>query len=76
MAVMNGRFPPRIAIKYMPGCQFKRSYVDRIKLCDRIRTISSTQPNLAAAILMQAAPLLTSHNLCDRLTLCGTRNSF
>ena len=37
-------------------------------------TISPTQPNLAVAILMQAAPLLTSPNLGDRPTLGGPRD--
>ena len=39
-----------------PGRQFRRIFVDRIRLCDRIRTISPTQPSLAMAILLQAAP--------------------
>ena len=32
--------------------------------------IASTQPNLPVATEPQAATMVTSHNLCDRIKLC------
>ena len=42
------------------GASIQNEFCRPHKLCDRIRTISPTQPNLAVAILLQAAPLLMS----------------